>query len=352
VRALVTGAAGFIGSHVARALVAAGHQVRALHLPGDDLRNLAGLPVDRIAGDVTDRASVDRAVDGVDWVFHLAAIYALWLRRPERMRRVNVGGTRNVLEAAADAGVRRVVYTSSIAVFGGQGPGRDATEDSRFALAATGDLYSRTKYESHQVAVRMARRLDVTIVAPCGPIGPGDVGPTPTGRLLLAALRAPAMVAVDTETSFADVRDMAAAHVAAAERGRRGESYLLGKWNLPVARLAAIAQQVTGARKPVVTLPPAMVKLAARGLVGVSKLTGRPPLVTPAAVEIAKLGLRADCRKAEGELGLSVRPIEDSVEDAIRWFVDNGYAKVRPWVGSSSPVSDTSGSAFTTSTGR
>src|SRR5262249_26156598 len=148
VRTLVTGAAGFIGAHVVRALVDAGHEVRALHLPTDDTRALAGVDVERVAGDVTDRECMRRAVDGRDWVFHLAAVYALWTRDPARMRRVNVEGTREVLDAAARAGVARVVYTSSIARFGGQGLARRATETSPFALGATGDLYSRTKAEA------------------------------------------------------------------------------------------------------------------------------------------------------------------------------------------------------------
>src|SRR5581483_7895851 len=215
-KALVTGAAGFIGSNVVRALLGAGHAVRALHLPGEDVRNLAGLDVERVAGDVTDGPAMRRAAAGCDRVFHLAAIYALWTRDPERMRRVNVDGTRTVLEAARAAGVERVVYTSSIARFGGQGRGRRATEESPFALGPTGDGYSRSKFEAHEVARAFAGDVDVVIVAPTGPIGPGDVGPTPTGRLLLRALTMPVVVVPDSATNFADVRDMARGHLLAA----------------------------------------------------------------------------------------------------------------------------------------
>src|SRR5262245_4794278 len=164
-KALVTGAAGFIGSHVARVLVEAGHQVRALHLPNEDTRNLAGLDVERVSGDVTDGEAMRRHARGRDWVFHLAAIYALWTRDPARLRRVNVEGTRTVLEAARAAGVARVVHTSSIARFGGQGRTRRATEESRFALGPSGDLYARSKAEAHEVAVAVAREIDVVIVA-------------------------------------------------------------------------------------------------------------------------------------------------------------------------------------------
>lgn len=328
--ALVTGSAGFIGSHVVRALLAAGHRVRALHLPGERLDNLRGLDVERWPGDVTDADGMRRAVHGCDHVFHLAAIYALWLPKPERMRQVNVEGTRNVLRAALEAGVERVVYTSSIAVFGGQGRDRSATERSPFALGPTGDLYSRTKLESHQVALDFAAKgLDVTIVAPCGPLGPGDIGPTPTGRLLISAINMPMPVLVETATNFADVRDMARAHVLAAQRGRTGESYLLGNENVPLEALVKMALGFAGLRRPVVQLPPGLVKGAAHGLLALANARKRPPLVTPAALEIAKLGLRADCSKAVRELGMPQRPIAASVRDALIWFAANGYITSR-----------------------
>ena len=324
-KALVTGAAGFIGSHVVRALLDGGHAVRALHLPGEDLRNLAGLDVERLAGDVTDAAAMRRAVAGCDWVFHLAAIYALWTRDPERMRRVNVEGTRTVLEAARDAGVRRVVHTSSIARFGGQGRGRRATEASDFALGPTSDLYSRTKHEAHELARAFSAELDVVLVAPTGPIGPGDVAPTPTGRLLLRALTLPVIVVADSVTNFADVRDIARGHVLAAERGRRGESYLLGHEDLSQAELARRALARFGLRRPIVTVPLPAARLAAHAAVRLAERTGRAPLLTPAAVAIAALGLAADCGKAVRELGLPQSPIDDALADAFAWFAANGY---------------------------
>ena len=218
-KALVTGSAGFIGSNVVRALLEDGHDVRALHLPNEDQRNLRGLDVERIAGDVTDRDDMRRAMRGCEVVFHLAAVYALWTKDAGIMQRVNVEGTRNVLDAARAEGVRRVVHTSSIARFGGPGPAaaRDrgervrARRDRRCVLAQQGRR-ARGRGEA-------AREQDVVIVAPCGPIGPGDAGPTPTGRLLLSAVKMPVVVVADTTTNFADVRDMARAHVLAAERG-------------------------------------------------------------------------------------------------------------------------------------
>jgi dihydroflavonol-4-reductase len=328
-KALVTGAAGFIGSHVVRALLESGAEVRALHLPSDDLRNLCGLDVERLAGDVTDRASVRAAMDGCDRVFHLAAIYALWTRDPDRMRRVNVEGTRTVLEEARAAGVARVVHTSSIARFGGQGRGRRADESSPFALGSTGDLYSRTKAESHAVAESFARDLDVVIVAPTGPIGPGDVGPTPTGRLLLTCATLPAVVVTPTASNFADVRDIARGHVLAAERGRRGESYLLGYVDLPLTELARKALAVLGRRAPILTVPFPLARAAARGArLWADRVSRRPPLFTPEAIAIAELGLEADCVKAVRELGLPQTPIDVALRDALDWFAREGYGKI------------------------
>jgi dihydroflavonol-4-reductase len=325
-KALVTGSAGFIGSNVVRTLVEDGHDVRALHLPNEDLRNLRGLDVERIAGDVTDRDDMRRAVQGCEVVFHLAAVYALWTKDAGIMQRVNVEGTRNVLDAARAEGVRRVVHTSSIARFGGQGPSRQATEESAFALGATGDAYSRSKADAHEVAVRASREQDVVIVAPCGPIGPGDAGPTPTGRLLLSAVKMPVVVVADTTTNFADVRDMARAHVLAAERGTRGETYLLGCRDVSLAEIARMALDALGVRKRVVVAPFVAASMVARGLRFVAdRVTRRPPLFTPQAVKIARLGLRADCTKAVRELGMPQSPVDRAVADAMAWFGREGY---------------------------
>jgi dihydroflavonol-4-reductase len=325
-RSLVTGAAGFIGSHLVRVLLDAGHEVRALHLPGESLDNLAelgggGRPLTLVAGDVTEASSMREAVAGMDRVFHVAALYELWSRDPGRMDRINVGGTRTVLEEAARAGVPRVVYTSSIARFGGQGPGRRATEESPFALGTTGDRYARSKAEAHEVALEQARRgLDVVIVAPTGPIGPGDIRPTPTGRLLQTAASLPVCVVTRTVTNFADVRDIARGHLLAAEKGRQGESYLLGNQDLSLAELGRLAHRVRGVRRPVVEVPAAVALAAGHAALAVAERTGRQPLLTPAAVRIAELGLAADCSKAVRELGLPQTPLEVALRDAFAWW--------------------------------
>lgn len=328
-KTLVTGGAGFIGGHVTRLLVEAGREVRVLHLPGEDLRNIEGLDVERVAGDVTVPGDCTRAIAGCDVVYHLAAIYALWLPRPARMREVNVGGTRNLLRAAADAGVLRVVHTSTIGCFGGQGAGFDATEESPFALPM--DAYTRTKREAHEVAVDFARAgLDVVIAAPCGPIGPGDVGPTPTGKLLLSIVNLPAAFLIDTESNMVDVRDVARGHLLAEARGKTGETYLLGNRNLSLRELATMAREIAGVRKPIVEVPAAVAEAAALPMLWYAdRVSHRAPLLTPSAVAIGRLGLRANAAKAVRELGLPQTPIETAVRDALAWFAARGYIKDR-----------------------
>jgi dihydroflavonol-4-reductase len=330
-RALVTGAAGFIGSNVVRALLERGHDVRAMTLPGEDTRNLRGLGAAPFEGDVTDAESVERAVRGVDVVFHLAAVFSLWDRDSDRMHRVNVEGTRIVLAAARRAGTARVVHTSSIARFGGQGRGVRATEHDAYALGPTGDVYAQTKRDAHEVAVDAAREQDVVIVAPCGPIGPGDVGPTPTGRLLVASLTMPVAVSADTVTCFGDVRDMAVGHVLAAERGRRGETYLLGTEDLSMQEVARVALDAAGRSAPLLTVPLGVARFAGHVAERVARRTARPPLLTAAAARIAALELRADCTKSHDELGVPRSPVRAAIVDAVAWFEREGYlARARP----------------------
>lgn len=324
--ALVTGASGFIGAHVVRELLARDVRVRALVLRGDPAPNLRGLAVERFDGDVCDRESLALAMRGVDHVFHLAAVYQLWTRDRTLMHRVNVEGTRNVLEVARTNGVQRVIHTSSIARFGGQGLDRQATEESPFALGSTGDVYAKSKADAHEVAVLAARAgQDVVIVAPTGPIGPGDFAPTPTGRLLLTCATLPVVLVVRSVCNFGDVRAIAEGHVLAAVHGRSGESYLLGGRNLSFAQIAELALAAVGRGAPIVELPH---RLAAIGGAVLStfadRFTHRAPPVTREAAAIARLGLAADCSKAIRELDFRPRPIDRAVEDALADFRTHG----------------------------
>lgn len=325
-KALVTGAAGFIGSHVVRALLARGASVVAFDRPGADGRNLAGLPASVVHGDVRRADDVRAALRGVTHVFHLAAVFSLDPRDAAKMMDVNVLGTENVLARARELGGCRVVHTSSIARFGGQGLDRRATEESPFRLGPTLDAYSWSKHEAHEVALAAARRgQDVVLTAPCGPLGPGDVGPTPTGRLLLAALAMPISALPHTVTTFADVRDMAEAHVLAAERGQTGESYLLGHEDWGTLDLARAAQRARGRSRPVVRVPLAAASAAAWALAAWTARSGEPPLFTPESIRISRLGLRADCTKSTRALGVRYRPVARALEDALDWFDREGY---------------------------
>jgi len=328
-KALVTGAAGFIGSHVVQELMREEVEVRAMILPGEDTRNLEGTDVERIEGDVRDLDGMRHAIKGCNLVFHLAAIYSLWLPRMELMEEVNVGGTRNVLEASRQEGVERVVYTSTLAVFAGQGSGIDATEESPFALGDTGNMYSITKHRAHQVALEYVDKgMDIVIAAPCGPFGPNDVQPTPTGRFLLSLVNLPVCPIIDSTNNMVDVRDVARGHILAWRKGRTGETYLLGNENLREKDMAQMAMEITGLRKPVVSIPTPLMRLGSHFLLAWSEYVSRkPPLGDPSSVEISVRGLRVDCSKAFSELGLPRRPIRDSIRDSLIWFARNGYVK-------------------------
>ncbi|MEE9887713.1 NAD-dependent epimerase/dehydratase family protein [Acinetobacter nosocomialis] len=334
-KALVTGGAGFIGSQIVRTLLNENYEVRVLHLPQEKLTNLEGLDVELIAGDITDPAKMDEAVAGCDLVFHSAAIYALWLPKPELMRKVNVEGTRTVLNAAKKAGVKRVVYTSTGACFAGQPKGIQATETSPFALGATGDAYVLTKFEAHQVALQFAAGgLDIVIVCPTGPIGPQDIAPTPTGKLLLTIATMPALAVPGAINNMVDVRDVAKGHVLAAQKGRSGETYILGNRDLDGVAMAKTVHQLLGIWRPVMTIPSIVEgvssQLAGHAALWVTEhITHKAPLVTPSAAKIGQLGTSFNCTKAIQELGLPQTPVEIAVRDALQWFAANGYVKSR-----------------------
>lgn len=323
---LVTGGAGFIGSHVVRALLKTyDAPVRVLHLPKENLLNLEGLDVELFPGDVTNADQVAAAIDGCDVVFHLAAVYALWLPDMSLMQRVNVDGANTLFRTCLEKGVKRVVYTSSFACYAGQGLDTACTEQSAFNLAES--YYSRTKYESHKLAEAYARKgLDVVIVCPTCPIGPGDVAPTPTGRVLVEAFDTPVLMGIETESNYIDVRDCATGHILALEKGRTGESYILGGENYTHPDIVRRLQRIAGLHRRMIVLKPdwlrPMVKL---GVWLAEHVTGKAPFSTEVELEIAKKGLVADASKARHELGLQVRPVEESIHDALAWFVEHGY---------------------------
>jgi dihydroflavonol-4-reductase len=299
--------------------------LRVLHLPNENLLNLKGLEgVELMPGNITRAADVEHAVSGCDVVFHLAAIYAFWLPDMSLMHKVNVEGTRLVLEACLKHQVRRVVYTSSAVCFAGHGLDTVSTEQSSFALG--GQVYARSKHDSHALAEAYAARgLDVVIVCPVAPIGPGDVGPTPTGRMITDIFTLPVSLAPSSEMNIIDVRDCAMGHVLALEKGRSGESYILGGENYRYKDMLRRVLRICGMHKPIVELSPTLLRPVAHAMMLATRITGKPPLLTPAEIDVSRGGLVCDAGKARRELGLTVRPLEQTLRDALGWFVEHGY---------------------------
>ena len=323
--ALVTGAPGFLGSHVVRQLCTAGVRVRALALPDEPLDNLAGLDVEVIRGDVRSPADCRRAVEGIDTVFHGAAIYAAWVPDPEAMYRVNVGGTFHVLEAARRAGVRTSVLTASIVALGRPRPGTIGDERTSYGDWDIDFHYSRSKHLAMQLALDMAAwGLDVRVVCPGVLVGPGDRAPTPSGRLVLALARGEAPGYTPGGASYVDVRDAAAAHLAAARRGRAGETYVVAGHHLDNAQLVKAVAKACG-RRPLLLPVPQRIALAWAGLLeAIATRRGTTPDLTRVFVRYGAQRSFFSSDKAITELGVRFRPIADSFADALAWFREHG----------------------------
>jgi dihydroflavonol-4-reductase len=328
-RALVTGAGGFIGSHVVRELQARGVEVRALLRPGEPRDNLEGLAeLELLEGDLLDPAAVDAAMAGVDTLFHLAAIYAIWMEDWSRIYEVNMQGARNVLWSALRHDVRRVVYTSSIAAIG-VAPGRQLSDETTpFNQYTLGHHYVLTKYLSQQEALGFAQNgLDLVVVNPAFPFGERDLAPTPTGQIIIDILRGHNRFYFAGGVNIVDVQDVARGHVLAAERGRAGELYILGNANVTLEELTRLVCRVAGLERALFRLPVPVLRAAATGLSWVAdRVTHRPPLTTPREVAYSSQHLFYDVGKARRELGLQPAPVEASLERAIRWFRRAGMA--------------------------
>ena len=327
-KVFVTGVTGFLGSHVARVLADQGADLRLLVRPTSNLKNLEGLKAETSTGDLRDAASLEKAMSGCDTVFHVAADYRLWVRDPNEMYRSNVAGTRTLLEAARKNGVGRVVYTSSVATIGFTNDGRPADEDSPVSLADMIGHYKRSKFMAEQVALEAGRAgMHVVTVNPTTPIGEQDVKPTPTGRIVVDFLKRKFPAYVETGLNLVDVRECAHGHVAAFEKGRTGEHYILGGEDLTLKQILDKLGQITGLPSPKIKLP--YIFAFAAGVVD-EAVTGlllrREPRATVDTVRMGKKKMFASSAKAERELGWKIVPIDGALRRSVEWFRANGYA--------------------------
>jgi dihydroflavonol-4-reductase len=331
---LVTGATGFVGSHVVRHLVARGEAVRALVRPGSSRELLAGLAVEPAEGDLRDAASLERACDGVRRVFHVAADYRLWAADPREIYESNVGGTRNLMEAARRAGVERFVYTSTVATIAVERPGTLPDETTAASLDEMIGHYKKSKFLAEQEARKAAANgLPVVIVNPTTPVGPGDAKPTPTGRILVDFLRGRMPAYVDTGLNLVAVEDVAAGHLLAAERGQIGERYILGHRNMTLKEILDVLARVTGRPAPRVRLPHAVAYMAGLADEMLARVTGRAPQIPLDGVRMARHKMFVDGSRAVRELGFAPGPVEAALERAVAWYQEHGYAAGTPVTG-------------------
>ena len=325
---VVTGGTGFVGAAVVRHLVAGGHHVRVLVRPRSDRRLLADLPIEIADGDITETVSLRRCLRGCRRLFHVAALYSLWARDRRQFYEINVEGTRRVLAAAAEAGVSRVVYTSTVGALGIPSDGSPGTEETPVSLADIAGDYKRSKFLAEEVARESARQgLPVVIVNPSTPIGPGDIKPTPTGQMVVDFLRGKMWAYLDTGLNLVDVDDVAAGHLLAAERGIAGERYILGGRNLTLREIFEALGRIAGMQPPRIKVSAGLIlPIAWLSERVADHLTGRPPAVPMDAVRMARTRMFFDGGKAVRQLGMPQSTVEDALARAVRWIQTNGYA--------------------------
>lgn len=326
-KALVTGATGFVGGAVARALVRAGVDVRVLARPESHLHNLEGLTVERVVGDLRDPASLRQSLTGCQQLYHVAAHYALWAKDPNIFYDINVTGTRNVMEAASAVGIQRTVYCSTIGAIGLPPGGGLGTEDTPVALDQMAGHYKRSKFLAEQEVLKLAQKgFPVVIVNPSAPVGTGDVRPTPTGQVIIDFMKGRMPAYIETGMNIVDVDDVAAGHLLAMQKGRQGERYILGCKNLMLREVFEILARLTGITAPSIKIPRLAILPLAYANQWLANLTGRPPRIPLEGVKMAKYRMHYDCSKAIRELGIPQTPPEIALEKAVRWFRDHQYA--------------------------
>jgi dihydroflavonol-4-reductase len=328
-RVLVTGATGFVGSALVRAFLAAGYPVRALVRTTSPRNNVAGLELEIVEGDICDAAAVGRAMTGASYLAHAAADYRLWARDPEAIVHTNVEGTRTVMRAALSAGVERVVYTSSVATVVLRSDGRLADESLPLSETEAVGAYKRSKVMAERLVESMITReaLAAIIVSPSTPIGPRDIRPTPTGRMIIAAASGGMPAFVDTGLNLVHVDDVAAGHVAALERGTVGERYILGGENVLLVDMLREIARLAGRKPPRIKLPRLPLYPLAAAAQMAAAVTGREPLLTLDGLRMSRQRMFFSSAKAERALGFLARPYTEALQDALAWFRASGYLR-------------------------
>lgn len=329
-KAFVTGATGFVGSHVAQLLSAQGADLRLLVRSTSRTENIADLKAERVTGDLRDPASLKKAMQGCDFVFHVAADYRLWVRDPQDMYRCNVEGTRAIIQAAQECGVRRVIYTSSVATMGFTSTGHIADETSPVSLEDMVGPYKRSKFMAEQIALEAGRNdAKVVVVNPTTPIGEQDIKPTPTGRIIVDFLKRNFPAYVDTGLNLVDVKEVARGHLLAMERAVPGQRYILGGENLTLKQILDKLSALTGLPSPTMKVPHAVaLGFAAFDQFFTGILMGKEPRATIDAVRMGRKKMFASSAKAERELGFNVIPVDDALRRAIQWFQIHGYVEI------------------------
>jgi dihydroflavonol-4-reductase len=327
---LVTGATGFLGSHVARQLSAHGERVRVLARASSNRTALEGTGAEIVEGDLRNPASLEKAMAGVQRVFHVAADYRLWARNPDEIYESNVTGTRNLLDAARRARVERFIYTSTVATVAVDRPSlpSEATESKLEEMVGH---YKRSKWLAEQEVLDAARGGMPTVIAmPTTPVGPGDWKPTPTGKIILDFLMGKMPGYVDTGLNFVGVEDAAAGHLLVADKGKIGERYLIGAENLTLKQVLDILAGISGRKSPRMKIPHVVALMAAYADTAISKLRGREPQIPVEGVKIAQHNMFVDCSRAQRELGFQPGAVSAALERAVRWYEEHGYLKGQP----------------------
>ncbi|MCH9048510.1 MAG: NAD-dependent epimerase/dehydratase family protein [Proteobacteria bacterium] len=326
---LITGANGFIGSAVMRHLLGVGHDIRAVVRPGSDRRNLEGFPVEIVEGDLNDKVSLEQAVRGCNAVFHLAADYRLWIPDPDNMYQTNVKGTRELMLTSAEAGVEKIVYTSSVAVLGLNNDGSPANENTPMAVEDMIGHYKRSKYLAEKEVIKLVDEhgLPAVIVNPSTPLGPRDIRPTPTGSIVVETLNDRMPAYVDTGLNIVHVDDVAKGHLLAFEKGKIGERYILGGENLSLQAILGIICELSNKKPPSIRLPHNLILPIAWFMERWAVISKKEPRATVDEIRMSKKHMYFSSDKAIEELGYQFRPAKEAINDAIEWFIKNGYCK-------------------------